>query len=169
MQNQYDVDAYNLILKSEIRSLVIIAVIFLPLLAYLIFHSICEIKNESKEQKGRKKRKKHRIFLYVQLVLVIIVCILLLTSLILQISSYAKDLKEEAYCIYEGPANIQIEKKLIIGELKLRDVDRIISFECDGEIIELLFEDDIGLAGYVDKVRVVYAQNSRYVIEIILI
>ena len=45
MQNQYDVDAYNSILKSEIRSLVIIVIIFLPLLAYLIFHSICEIKN----------------------------------------------------------------------------------------------------------------------------
>ena len=58
MQNQYDVNAYNSILKSEIRSLVIIAVIFLPLLAYLIYHSICLIKDERKEQKGHKKRKK---------------------------------------------------------------------------------------------------------------
>ena len=64
MQNQYDVDAYNSILKSEIRSLVIIAIIFLPLLAYLIFHSICEIKNESKEQvslsKDEQVNSRHR-------------------------------------------------------------------------------------------------------------
>lgn len=152
----YDIENYESILKSEVMKLSIIAVILLILFAVIIIYSILQIKND------RTKKSP-----YIQLIGAIVLLVFLVISLGSQILSYTKDITEKSYMQYEGPANIRTEHQVIFGGIPTGYNEYIVSFNHDGNQIELSMRKDCGLSGDIDKVYIVYSKYSNYVFEIV--
>lgn len=156
MQNHsYNIDLYSSALKSEVIKLYIVATVLSILFIFVIVCSIIQIKKE--------KTKK---IPYVQLLVAIIVFIFLLIPLSSQISSFTKDIVEQKYVQYEGPANVRAERKIILGGIPTGYTEYIISFEYNGEQIELSMRKDPGIEGNVEKIYIAYSQYSEFILEI---
>ena len=149
--HSYNVD----LLKSEVIKLWIVAVVLSILFIFVIVCSIIQIKKE--------KTKKSP---YVQLFVAIIVFIFLLIPLSSQISSFTKDIVEQKYVQYEGPANIRAERKTILGGIPTGYTEYIVSFEHNGEQIELSTRKDPGIYGDIEKIYITYSQHSDSILEI---
>lgn len=161
MQNQsLNVDLYNSTLKSEVIKLSIIAVALVAIFAFIIIYSIIEIK--SKKSKSNKKAK---IIPYIQLFAAIGIFVFLSVSLGSQIVSFSRDLAEEAYILYEGPANVRTENRVIFGGLPTGYTEYIISFEQNGKSVELYTRKDYGLGENMGKVYIVYSQYTNSILE----
>lgn len=150
----YDVEKYNSMLKSEVVSLTVIGVFIAILFVFMIMYSV-----------GMIKKDKTKKFPYIQLILVVVLSVFLLVSLVSQIGLFKKDIAEEAYVQYEGPANIKEEHRIIFGSVPTKDIEYIISFEQGGKQIELSMKKDYGLRGDVEKIYVVYSQRSKFILE----
>ena len=155
MPNIDNVDSYTSTLKSEVTQLTIIAAVLLIMFVAIIVYSIFQIK------KDRTKKLP-----YVQLISAIVILIFLGVSLGSQIVSFSKDINEEAYVLYEGPATVREERQLIFGALTTGYTEYIISFEHNGELIELSMRKDHGFSGDIEKIHVVYSKHSNYILEI---
>jgi hypothetical protein len=154
--HSYNIENYESVLISEIIKLTIIAVILSLLFVAIIVYSIIQIKNDSTKKLP-----------YIQLVGSIALFVLLAISLGLQIISYAKDITEETYIQYEGPANIRTERQIVFGGIPTGYTEYIVSFEQDGELIELSMRKSCGLTGEIEKVYIVYSKHSKYIFEIV--
>lgn len=152
----YDIEKYDSMLKSEVMKLSIIAIVLLVLFVVIIVYSILQIKND------RTKKSP-----YIQLIGAIALLVFLGISLGSQILSYTKDITEKSYMQYDGPANIRIEHQVIFGGIPTGYNEYIISFNHDGNQIELFMRKDYGLSGDIDKVYIVYSKYSNYVFEIL--
>ena len=155
MPNIDNVDSYTSTLKSEVTQLTIIAAVLLIMFVAIIVYSIFQIK------KDRTKKLP-----YVQLISAIVILLFLGVSLGSQIVSFSKDINEEAYVLYEGPATVREERQLILGALTTGYTEYIISFEHNGELIELSMRKDHGFSGDIEKIYVVYSKHSNYILEI---
>lgn len=155
MPNLNNIDSYNSTLKSEVTQLIIIATVLSIIFISIIVYYIIQIK------KNRTKKLP-----YVLLIGVIAIFIFLGISLGLQISSFAKDINEEAYMLYEGPATVREERQVIFGSLPTVDTEYIISFEHNGELIELSTPKDYGFPDNTEKIYIVYSRYSNYILEI---
>lgn len=152
----YDIEKYESILKSEVMKLSIIAIVLLVLFSVIIVYSILQIKDDQTKKLS-----------YIQLIAVIVLLVFLGISLGSQILSYKKDITEKSYMQYDGPANIRIEHQVILGGIPTGYNEYIISFNHDGNQVELFMRKDCGLSGDIDKVYIVYSKYSNYVFEIV--
>lgn len=62
-------------------------------------------------------------------------------------------------------AKIHTKKQLIFGGIPTGYTEYVISFELDGEQIDLYMRKDPGFVGEVDDVVVVYAKCSKHIIN----
>ena len=150
-----NIDKYTSTLKSELIKLIIIALLLAIIFIAFIVYSILQIKKD--------KSKK---FPYIQLISVIAIFIFLGISLGSQMASFAKDIKEEAYVLYEGPATVREERQVIFGGLPTGYTEYIISFEQDGKQIELSTRKNCGFEYNIEKIYIVYSKHSNYILEI---
>ena len=150
----YDINKCTSLLKSEVTKLTIVAIVLLILFVAVIVLSIVQIKND--------KLKK---LPYVQIVAALIIFGFLSVSLGIQISSYSKDLSQNSYVQYEGAAAIQTRKQLIFGGIPTGYTEYVVSFELDGEQIELYMRKDPGFVGDINNVFIVYAKHSTHIID----
>ena len=152
----YDVEKYNSILQSEVNKLWGIGILGLIVLVAMVVYSIFLIRED--------KTKK---FPYVQLVAVVVISVFLITSFGLSVSSYSKDLTEEAYIQYEGPATISKRRKVVFGNIPTWYDEYIVSFHNNGEKVELSTRKDYETEGDIENLYIVYAQNSGVILEFI--
>ena len=150
-----DIDSYNSALKSELTKLIIVAVVLFIIFIGISVYSIVQIKKD--------KSKK---LPYVQLVVTVVMFAFLGISLGSQISSFAKDIDQEAYVLYEGPATVREEHQVVFGDLPTGYTEYIISFEQDGEQIELSMRKDYELYENIEKIYIVYSKHSNYILEL---
>lgn len=156
MPNIDNIDLYNSILKSKVTQLAIIAIVLCIIFIAIIVYSIIQIKED--------KTKK---FPYFQLIAMIVIFIFLGISLGSQIMSFTKDINEEAYILYEGPAAVREKRQVILGgRLPTAYTEYIISFEQDGEQLELSTRKNYGFDNNVEKIYIVYSKHSNYILEI---
>ncbi len=155
MPNIDNIDLYNSILKSEVTQLAIIATVLCIIFIAIIVYSIIQIKKD--------KTKK---FPYFQLIASLAIFIFLGISLGSQIISFTKDINEEAYILYEGPAVVREERHVTFGGLPTGYTEYIISFEQDGEQLELSTRKNYGFDNNVEKIYIVYSKHSNYILEI---
>ena len=150
----YDIDQCTSSLKSEVTTLTVVAIVLLVLFVTVIVCSILQIKND--------KSKK---LPYIQIIVAFMIFVFLSVSLGTQISSYSKDLSQNSYVQYEGVAKIHTRKQLVWGGIPTGYTEYVVSFELDGEQIELYMRKDPGFVGDVDNVFIVYAKHSKYIID----
>lgn len=157
MQNHsYDVETYNSTLQSEINKLWLIGILLLIVLIAMVVYSIILIRED--------KTKK---FPYVQLIGVVVISAFLITSFGLTLISYSKDITEEAYIQYEGPATISKRRKVVLGNIPTWYYEYIVSFNNNGEQVELSTRKDYETEGAIENLYIVYAQNSGEILEFI--
>lgn len=147
----YDVEAYNAALQSELNKMWGIGIALLIVLIAMVVYSIVLIKED--------KTKK---FPYIQLIGVVVISVLLTISFSSSIISYSKDISEEAYIQYEGPATIS--KRRIFGTWL---DEYVISFNNNGEQVTLSTRKDYETEGNIEKLYIVYAQNSEEILEFV--
>jgi hypothetical protein len=99
------------------------------------------------------------------LIALVLVFIFLSISLAAQIFSYNKDIAENSYIQYEGSAKIQTRKQIIFGGIPTGYTEYVVSFELNGEQVELYMRKDPNLVGDVDEIFVIYSEHSKYIIE----
>lgn len=157
MQNHsYDVKTYNSILQSEVNKLWGIGILLFIVLVAMVVYSIILIRED--------KTKK---FPYVQLIGVIVISAFLITSFGLSVSLYSKDITEEAYIQYEGPATISKKRKVVLGNIPTWYNEYVVSFNNNGEQVELSTRKDYETEGDIENLYIVYAQNSGKILEFI--
>ena len=149
----YDVEIYNAIIQTELNKLWGIGALLLIVLIAMVIYSVVLIRED-------KKKK----FPYVQLIGVVLVSAFLMVSLGSSIISYSKDISEEAYIQYEGPATISKRRKVVLGNIPTWYNEYVISFN-NGEQVELSTRKDYQKEGDVEKLYIVYAQNSGEILE----
>lgn len=149
--HSYDVETYNATLQSEVNKLWGIGIVLLIVLIAMIVYSIVLIKED--------KTKK---FPYIQLIGVVVISAFLTISFSSSIISYSKDISEEAYIQYEGPATIS--KRRIFGTWL---DEYVISFNNNGEQVTLSTRKDYETEGNIEKLYIVYAQNSEEILEFV--
>ena len=154
LNHSYNLDLYNSTLKSEVIKLSIIAIFLFLLFVGMFLYSFVQIKNE------RTKK-----IPYIQLLAVIVIFSFLSVSLGSQICSFTKDILDETYLQYEGSANIRTEQKVVFGGIPTGYSEHLISFEHNGEHIELSTRKDYGIDGDIEKIYIVYSQHSRFILE----
>ena len=154
--HSYDVGTYNAALQSELKKLYGIGIVLLIVLIAIVVYSIVLIKED--------KTKK---FPYVQLIGVIVISVFLITSFTSSIISYSKDISEEAYIQYEGPATITKRRKVVFGNTPTWYNEYVVSFNNNGERVALSTRRDYGTEGVVENLYIVYAQNSGEILEFI--
>ncbi len=147
----YDVEVYNAALQSELNKMWGIGIALLIVLIAMVVYSIALIKED--------KTKK---FLYVQFIGLVVLSVFLITSFCSTILSYSKDISEEAYIQYEGPATIR--KRRIFGTWL---DEYVISFNNNGEQVELTTSKNYKAEGDIENLYIVYAQNSGEILEFI--
>ena len=156
MQNHsYDAELYRSILKSEVIKSSIIAIVLMVLFTSIIVYYIIRIKKD--------KAKKS---VYVQLVVFIALFAFLSISVGRQIFAFSKDIVDETYIQYEGPATIKRESQISAGGITTSHSEYIISFKNNGETIELQTEKDYALEGNIDYVYIVYSQYSQFLLDL---
>ena len=153
--SSYDVKKYESVLKSEVTKLTVIAVMFSLLIIAVIVYVVIQIKHERTNK-----------MLFFTLLGSIILFAFLAFCLGSQIYSYRKDIAEEAYMQYEGPATVKIERQIIFGRLPTGYNEYIISFEQDGKLNKLSMRKNCGLIGDIDNIYIVYSKHSNYILEI---
>lgn len=150
----YNVDSYNTMLKSEMIKLSLIFISLTIVFIILILYFAISIK--------KTKKKSLLIFL----VGIVAAYIFLSSSLFLQITKFGRDLKEEAYVQYEGPATVREDRIYSGGSLS---ISYYISFEHNGELVELTMDNDKGywLVGNIENIYIVYSKRSHCIVEIV--
>ena len=154
--HSYNVEAYHATLQSEVNKLWGIGIVLLIVLIAMIIHSIVLIKED--------KTKK---FPYIQLIGVVVVSILLTISFGSSIVSYSKDISEEAYVQYEGPAIISKRRKVVLGNIPTWYDEYVVSFDNNGEQVVLVTRKDYETEGNIENLYIVYAQNSGEILEFV--
>ena len=152
--HSYDISNCTSLLKSEVTKLTIVAIVLFILFVAVIVLSILQIKNNVSKKLP-----------YVQIAVALIIFCFLSVSLETQIFSYSKDLSQDSYVRYEGAALIQARKQLIFGGLPTGYTEYAISFERNGEHIELYTRKEPDLVGDVNEIFIVYAKHSKCVID----
>ena len=142
------------LLSLELRTRYIIAIVLLILFVVVIVISAVQIKND--------KSKK---LPYIQIVSAFILFAFLFISLINQISSYSKDLSLNSYVQYEGTAKIYTRKQLNFSGIPTGYTEYIVSFELNGEQIELYTRKEPDFIGDVENIFIVYANHSKHIIN----
>ena len=154
--HSYNVEAYNASLQAEVNKLWGIGIVLLIVLIAMIVYSIVLIKED------RTKK-----FSYIQLIGVVVVSIFLTISFGSSIVSYSKDISEEAYVQYEGPATISKRKKVVLGNIPTWYDEYVVSFDNNGEQVVLSTRKDYGIEGNIENLYIVYAQNSGEILEFV--
>ena len=154
LNHPYNVDSYDAMLKSEMIKLGLISIPLTIVVVILILYFAISIK--------KTKKKSLLIFL----VGMVVAYIFLSSSLFLQITKFGKDLKEQAYVQYEGPATVREDRVYSEGFLS---VSYYITFEHNGELVELTMDNDKGywLVGNIKNICIVYSKRSHYIVEIV--
>lgn len=154
--HSYNVEAYNASLQAEVNKLWGIGIVLLIVLIAMIVYSIVLIKED--------KTKK---FPYIQLIGVVVISIFLTISFGSSIVSYSKDISEEAYVQYEGPATISKRRKVVLGNIPTWYDEYIVSFDNNGEQVVLSTRKDYETEGNIENLYIVYAQNSGEILEFV--
>ena len=154
--HSYNVEAYNASLQAEVNKLWGIGIVLLIVLIAMIVYSIILIKED--------KTKK---FPYIQLIGVVVISIFLTISFGSSIVSYSKDISEEAYVQYEGPATISKRRKVVLGNIPTWYDEYIVSFDNNGEQVVLSTRKDYETEGNIENLYIVYAQNSGEILEFV--
>lgn len=152
----YNVETYNATLQSEVNKLWGIGIVLLIALIAMIVYSIVLVKED--------KTKK---FPYIQLIGVIVISVFLTISFSSSIISYSKDISEEAYIQYEGPATIGKRRKVVFGNIPTWYNEYVVSFNNNGEQVTLSTRKDYETEGNIEKLYIVYAQNSGEILEFV--
>ncbi|MBR2320032.1 MAG: hypothetical protein IKA50_04535 [Clostridia bacterium] len=150
----YNVEAYNSIMKAELNKLWGIGALLLIVLIVIVVYSVVLIRED-------KKKK----FPYIQLIGVVLVSIFLMVSFGSSIVSYSTDLHEEAYIEYEGPATISKRRKVVLGNIPTWYNEYVVSFDNNGEQVELSTRKDYEKEGKIEQLYIVYAKNSGVILE----
>lgn len=150
--SSYFVDAYNATLKSEITGRIFIIAALLVLLLLIFLYSFLQIRKD-KAKKGA----------YTFLGMMILVFAFFGVSLGSEIASYAKDIREQAYIMYEGPATIRTERQVVYGSTMRYD-NYVLSFY-DDQQIEIYMEERPKDVGNVKKMYIVYSQHAKCLLE----
>ena len=150
----YDVGVYNNIMQTELNKLWGIGALLLIVLIAIVVYSVVLIRED-------KKKK----FPYIQLVGVVLVSIFLMVSFGSSIVSYSTDLHEEAYIEYEGPATISKRRKVVLGNIPTWYNEYVVSFDNNGEQVELSTREDYEKEGKIEQLYIVYAKNSGVILE----
>ncbi len=154
--HSYNVEAYNASLQAEVNKLWGIGIVLLIVLIAMIVYSIVLIKED--------KTKK---FPYIQLIGVVVISIFLTISFGSSIVSYSKDISEEAYVQYEGPATISKRRKVVLGNIPTWYNEYVVSFDNNGEQVVLSTRKDYETEGNIENLYIVYAQNSGEILEFV--
>ncbi len=152
----YNVEAYNDIMQTELYKLWGIGVLLLIVLIAMVVYSVVLIRED-------KKKK----FPYVQLIGVVLISVFLMVSFGSSIVSHSNDLDEEAYIQYEGPATITKRKKVVWGNIPTWYNEYVVSFNNNGEQVELSTRKDYEKEGNIDQLYIVYAQKSGIILEFV--
>ncbi len=150
----YDVETYNTKIKSELNTLWIIGAILLIIIVAIVVYSIVLIRDD--------KTKK---FPYIQLICVCVIAVFLIISFSSSIFRYSKDLSDEAYVQYEGPASIVKKRKMVLGNIPTWYNEYVVTFNNNGENVELSTRKDNETEGSIEKIYIVYAENSGEILE----
>lgn len=150
----FSVDEYSSILKSEVAKLTAVFIVLFLLFIGIMLLCVSQIKEHKKKAS------------YIQLGLSILLFSFLLVSLSVQIVSYKKDISDNSYIQYEGPAYIQEKKQLVLGGIPWSYPEYVISFELENIEYELLVSKSPGMDGYIDNLYIVFSKHSEYVLEI---
>ena len=144
LNHPYNVDLYNATLKAEATKLSIIFVLLTIVFIVSLLFFINSIK------------KKQKRSLFIISLGIVAAYIFLGTSLCLQIANFHKDVKEEAYMQYEGPATVREERAYSAGSLSF---SYIISFEQDEKLVELTMNNSDGhrLVGNIENIYIIYS------------
>lgn len=148
-------EAYNATLTAEVNKLWGIGIVLLIVLIAMIVYSIVLIKED--------KTKK---FPYIQLIGVVVISIFLTISFGSSIASYSKDISEEAYIQYEGPATISKRRKVVLGNIPTWYNEYVVSFDNNGEQVTLSTRKDYETECNIENLYIVYAQNSGEILEL---
>ncbi len=148
-------DKYNSILQSELNKMLGIGIALLIVLIAIVVYSVVLIKED------RKKK-----FPYIQLVCVVLISIFLTVSFGYDIILYSKDINNEAYIQYEGPISISEKRRVVFGNIPTWYKDYVISFKYNGETVELATRKDYGIQGNIENCYIVYAENSKEILEL---
>lgn len=154
--HSYNVEAYNASLQAEVKKLWGIGIVLLIVLIAIIVYSIVLIKED------RTKK-----FPYIQLIGVVVISIFLTISFGSSIVSYSKDISEEAYVQYEGPATISKRRKVVLGNIPTWYDEYVVSFDNNGEQVVLSTRKDYETEGNIENLYIVYAQNSGKILEFV--
>ena len=150
----YDVEVYNNIMQAELNELLVIGALLLIVLIALVVYSVVLIRED-------KKKK----FPYIQLIGVVMVSVFLIVSFGSSIVTYSTDLHEEAYIQYEGPAAISKRRKVVFGNIPTWYNEYYVSFNNNGEKVELSTRKDYEKEGNIEQLYIVYAKNSGVILE----
>lgn len=150
----YDVEVYNNIMQAELNELLVVGALLLIVLIALVVYSVVLIRED-------KKKK----FPYIQLIGVVMVSVFLIVSFGSSIISYSTDLHEEAYIQYVGPAAISKRRKVVFGNIPTWYNEYYVSFNNNGEKIELSTRKDYEKEGNIERLYIVYAKNSGVILE----
>lgn len=154
--HSYDVEAYNATLQSEVNKLWVIGILLLIVLIAMVVYSIVLIKED--------KTKK---IPYVQLIGVVVVSVFLIISFGHSVILHSKDIDEEAYIQYEGPATISKKRKVVLGNIPTWYNEYIVSFDNNGEQVTLSTKKNYENEGDIENLYIVYAQNTGIILEFI--
>lgn len=152
----YDIESYRAALRSEVILLCVIGAILSALFITVIMISA-----------RRLKEKPIRKIVYVELIESFFLLVVLLFVLGGQILALGRDISENAYVQYEGPVTVSTERNVTFGNLPTAYTEYVISFEQDGQKIELPTRKDYGLPQNTENVYIVYAKHSNYILEMI--
>lgn len=97
----------------------------------------------------------------------IVVSVFLVASFCSSIAAYSKDISDEAYIQYEGPAEIVKKRKVVLGNIPTWYDEYVLLFYNDGELVELSTRKDYEADGNIKELYVVYAKNSGEILEFI--
>lgn len=154
--HSYDVETYNATLQSEINKLCGIGILLLIVLIVMVVYSIALIKEDTAKK-----------FPYVQLIGVVVISVFLITSFVYSVILHSKDIAEEAYIQYEGPATIIKRRKVVLGNIPTWYNEYVVSFNNNGEQVVLSTRKDHGTEGNIENLYIVYAQNSGEILEFV--
>ena len=152
----YDVEVYNNIMQAELNELWGIGALLLIVLIAMVVYSVVLIREDMKKK-----------FSYIQLIGVVLVSVFLMVSFGSSIVSYSTDLHEEAYIQYEGPATISKRRKVVLGNIPTWYNEYYVSFNNNGEKVELSTRKDYEKEGNIENLYIVYAQNSGEILEFV--
>lgn len=154
--HSYNVEAYNATLQSEVNKLWGIGILLLIVLIAMVVYSVVLIKED------RTKK-----FPYVQLIGVVLISVFLITSFGHSVVLHSKDIAQEAYIQYEGPATISKRRKVVFGNIPTWYNEYVVSFDNNGEQVTLSTRKDYETEGNIENLYIVYAQNTGKILEFV--